>query len=140
MYQYWSNSTALAKRLPILVAAVSALVLSNQLAFAGDQCDPNGTEHFPSSDTYIETISGKERTFRVHVPRGYDSTTPTPLILVFHGWGGNENDPGHTRSLIASFSRLTQTIAQRKLKRHWESDISRSLSPAALCYTLAAES
>jgi polyhydroxybutyrate depolymerase len=32
------------------------------------------------------------RHFRVHVPKGYDQDDPAPLIVVFHGWGGDENE------------------------------------------------
>ena len=35
--------------------------------------------------------SGITRTFRVHVPRGYRTGVPAPLVTIFHGWGGNEN-------------------------------------------------
>jgi polyhydroxybutyrate depolymerase len=35
---------------------------------------------------------GVTRTFRVHVPNGFKNDSPAPLILVFHGWGGNEDE------------------------------------------------
>jgi polyhydroxybutyrate depolymerase len=35
---------------------------------------------------------GIDRTFRVHVPKGYKNNTAAPLVLVFHGWGGDENE------------------------------------------------
>lgn len=35
---------------------------------------------------------GIDRTFRVHVPKGYKNNTAAPLALVFHGWGGDENE------------------------------------------------
>jgi polyhydroxybutyrate depolymerase len=35
---------------------------------------------------------GIDRTFRVHVPKGYRNNTAAPLVLVFHGWGGDENE------------------------------------------------
>ena len=36
--------------------------------------------------------SGLVRSFRVHVPTGYDARTGSPLIMIFHGWGGNEDE------------------------------------------------
>ena len=33
-----------------------------------------------------------ERTFQVHVPEGYNPDVPAPLVLAFHGWGGNSNE------------------------------------------------
>jgi polyhydroxybutyrate depolymerase len=32
------------------------------------------------------------RTYRVYVPSGYQPSAPFPLVLVFHGWDGNENE------------------------------------------------
>jgi polyhydroxybutyrate depolymerase len=32
---------------------------------------------------------GVTRSYRLHVPAGYDSSTPTPLVLNFHGFGSN---------------------------------------------------
>ena len=48
----------------------------------------------PRSGTYtITTRDGSDRTFRVHLPRGYSATgAAKPLVLMFHGWGGNENE------------------------------------------------
>lgn len=35
--------------------------------------------------------AGVTREYRVHVPRTYDPAVPTPLVLTFHGGGGNMN-------------------------------------------------
>jgi len=35
---------------------------------------------------------GVTRTFRVHVPNGFKNNHPAPLVLVFHGWGGDEDE------------------------------------------------
>lgn len=32
------------------------------------------------------------RTFRVHLPKGYKKNVPAPLVVIFHGWGGDENE------------------------------------------------
>jgi polyhydroxybutyrate depolymerase len=32
---------------------------------------------------------GSERTFRLYLPAGYDPSRPTPLVMNFHGFGGN---------------------------------------------------
>ena len=37
------------------------------------------------------THNGIERQMRVFIPSSYKSDTPSPLILAFHGWGGDEN-------------------------------------------------
>jgi poly(3-hydroxybutyrate) depolymerase len=45
-----------------------------------------------ASGTYSFTFDGIERTFRLHVPGKYNGTTPAPMVTVFHGWGGDENE------------------------------------------------
>ncbi|WP_163999622.1 alpha/beta hydrolase family esterase [Pyxidicoccus caerfyrddinensis] len=42
--------------------------------------------------TYAWTVKheGRTRTYRVHVPPGYDATRPAPAVLAFHGFGSNE--------------------------------------------------
>lgn len=35
---------------------------------------------------------GLGRTFRLHVPKGYDANRPTPLVLNFHGFASNGRD------------------------------------------------
>jgi len=43
----------------------------------------------PGDATRTLTHDGRERSYLVHVPPGYDPTRPTPVVLVFHGGGGN---------------------------------------------------
>ena len=47
-----------------------------------------GPSNWSSAD-YTMDRGGIERQFRVHVPASYDPAVPAPLILAFHGWGGN---------------------------------------------------
>jgi len=44
------------------------------------------------SGTHSMEHNGITRTFSVHLPSAYDKNTPTPVVLIFHGWGGNENE------------------------------------------------
>jgi polyhydroxybutyrate depolymerase len=63
-----------------------------------DRIDRQVSAPSPESRARIETAGdqtrsiehqGLTRTYRVHVPQGYDAATPTPLLLAFHGGGGN---------------------------------------------------
>jgi poly(3-hydroxybutyrate) depolymerase len=45
-----------------------------------------------ASGTYQMTDQGATRTYRVFVPSGYKPDTAYPLVMVFHGWGGNEDE------------------------------------------------
>jgi poly(3-hydroxybutyrate) depolymerase len=41
---------------------------------------------------YTLNSQGVERAFRVHTPTGYASDTLYPLIIAFHGWGGDTGE------------------------------------------------
>lgn len=43
----------------------------------------------PGSHTLTLTVGGRERSCLLHVPHGYDGTTPLPLVLAFHGATSN---------------------------------------------------
>lgn len=45
-----------------------------------------------TSGTYTLDHADVERRFRVYVPANYDPTTPAPLVLAFHGWGGDRDE------------------------------------------------
>jgi polyhydroxybutyrate depolymerase len=44
------------------------------------------------SGTYTLAHHGLTRTFRVYVPPEYRRDVPARLVLLFHGWGGNEDE------------------------------------------------
>jgi subtilisin family serine protease/poly(3-hydroxybutyrate) depolymerase len=45
-----------------------------------------------SSGTRTIDHYGVERQFRVHIPTNYQSNETSPLIIGFHGWGGDQNE------------------------------------------------
>jgi poly(3-hydroxybutyrate) depolymerase len=61
----------------VLLAAPVALAVVTCAAFCVRNRDNGG---FVSS--------GEERTYRLYVPKGYDRTRPTPLVISLHGGGG----------------------------------------------------
>jgi len=71
-----------------ILAALTFFPLISWAVNPSGGCGHNGL----SSSTYTEDIDGVVRTFRVHVPRGYNNNNPAPLVTIFHGWGGNENE------------------------------------------------
>ncbi len=46
------------------------------------------TPDYGESVHFIQS-GGLDRTYRLHVPRSYDPSRPTPLVLNFHGFGSN---------------------------------------------------
>ena len=58
-----------------------------------DSADPTGcgAETYTSGNYTLEH-GGVTRAFRVVVPDSHDANTPAPLVLAFHGWGGNEDE------------------------------------------------
>lgn len=43
----------------------------------------------PGDHTRTVTVGGAGRRYRLHIPRGYEAGRPTPVVLAFHGGGGN---------------------------------------------------
>lgn len=48
-----------------------------------------GTEQTPGNDEKTVISDGDERTYRISIPRGYEASTPMPLVLGFHGNGSD---------------------------------------------------
>lgn len=46
-------------------------------------------------------VAGGKRTYLVHVPKSYDGKTPLPLVVVFHGGGGNAVNAVHMTGMDA---------------------------------------
>lgn len=70
--------------------ALWGLLLATSLSTHGawrDRARPGATE--TSDQTFTLQHDGLTRQYRVHVPTSYTSDKPTPLVLVFHGGGGN---------------------------------------------------
>lgn len=53
----------------------------------GDECAPARSLPTGSTERTIES-GGQHRRYLVQVPPGYDGTTKTPVVLLFHGLGG----------------------------------------------------
>ena len=45
-----------------------------------------------SNGTYTMPHNGITRTFRLYVPPGYKQNVPARMVVMFHGWGGNEDE------------------------------------------------
>ena len=52
-------------------------------------------------------VAGRERSYRVHLPIGFNNARPTPVVLAFHGGGSNAEQ-------MASFSGLSHKADQAK--------------------------
>ena len=71
-----------------ILALLAAVLDSARAAPPPAGCEPGGL----SSGAYTMDHGGVTRNFRLHVPEGFENDTPAPLVLVFHGWGGDENE------------------------------------------------
>lgn len=80
----------------LLVLAVIAALLAAGVASCGkadtirkprDECAPARSLPSGSTERTIDT-GGQQRRYLIHVPPGYDGSTKTPLVLLFHGLGG----------------------------------------------------
>ncbi len=73
-------------------AALLSLCLAVLASPATAVSPSSGCGHSLESGIHTMTYEGAERSYRLHVPSGYRQDTPLPVLLAFHGWGGNEND------------------------------------------------
>jgi len=48
-----------------------------------------------------ELLNTQRRTHRLHLPDDYNDDAPPPLMMYFHGWGGNHDSCGDTCSVTA---------------------------------------
>jgi polyhydroxybutyrate depolymerase len=74
-----------------LAACAWALALSAGPALA-ERPSPGCDGATAASGTYQMADGALMRTYRMHVPAGLDAARPAPLALIFHGWGGDENE------------------------------------------------
>jgi polyhydroxybutyrate depolymerase len=68
------------------------------------------------------TSGGRERTYRLFVPRGYDGRTALPLVLDLHGSGGNSSGQAATsrfESLASSERFLVATLQAAGEGNRW---------------------
>lgn len=62
-------------------------ITSVEAADSGASCDPV----WGSGDYTLER-DGLDRAFRLHVPDAAGGTAPYPMVVFFHGWGGDEGE------------------------------------------------
>lgn len=88
---FGSEGFRFAKAVKTTGAALSVFsALACQVAVAETPSAGCGTSG-PASGIYQLADGDLTRTYRLHVPAGYDPTRPAPMALVFHGWGEDEN-------------------------------------------------
>ncbi len=54
-----------------------------------------------TSGTYTMEHGGLTRSYRLHVPAGYNANKATRLVTIFHGWGSDENEFLNDQTVIA---------------------------------------
>jgi polyhydroxybutyrate depolymerase len=74
--------------LKIILAAFLAYLPQKSIAEEASGCSNSDLK----SGIYTMDHHGLARTYRIHVPGDYDASKPAPLVLLFHGWGGNEDE------------------------------------------------
>jgi polyhydroxybutyrate depolymerase len=80
----------------LVLAAITALLVTGMAACGKaetirrphDECAPARSLPAGSTERTIEA-GGQQRRYLIHVPPGYDGSTKTPLVLLFHGLGGS---------------------------------------------------
>ena len=68
-------------------AAAKGFLLTALLLFAASICRAQSVA--PETPDYILRSGGMERTYKLHLPAGLPENAP--LVVVLHGYGGNNN-------------------------------------------------
>lgn len=66
---------------------------------------PSVSTGVPGDHNRTIVVNGLQRFFTIHVPSVYDGTKPIPVILNFHGGGGNSKTQRHISRMDASADR-----------------------------------
>jgi polyhydroxybutyrate depolymerase len=111
-----ANEGGIEVRVLLIAAAAAAVFSSNVLAQSTGQAQSPGAAS-PTSCALAAasgvseqrlTSGGRERTYRLFVPPGYDGRTPLPLVLDLHGSGG-------TAERQAATSRFEELAARERV-------------------------
>jgi len=90
----------LAAIVALLAAGAASCGKTETIRKPGDECAP--ARSLPSGSTQRTIESGGQlRHYLIHVPPGYDGSTRTPLVLLFHGLGGTPQGVIDTTSMAA---------------------------------------
>jgi len=65
----------------------------------------------PHDGTYTLMHAGNARSYGLRLPANYDPRRPAPLVLAFHGWGGNESEFLADPTVAAESSRRGYVLA-----------------------------
>ena len=57
-----------------------------------DDLKNNSETCFSNTNAQAITHNGIDREYVLYIPDSYDNTSPTPLMLNFHGFGGSASD------------------------------------------------
>lgn len=80
-----------------LLAAAPLVTWTEAATAAEPACDSRVT----GSGTYTMSNQNIDCTFRVHVPSGKAPEHGWPVVVIFHGWGGNEGEFLGNKSVIS---------------------------------------
>jgi len=112
-------------RFVFIVAAAAAAAAFSSGIHAQGPAAPRGSCSIAAASGVSEqrlTSGGRERTYRLFVPPGYDGRTPLPLVLDLHGSGGTADRQAETsrfETLAASEGVLVATLQAAAEGNRW---------------------
>jgi polyhydroxybutyrate depolymerase len=83
----------------LISAVLTGCGTTDALRHSDDACSPTRSLAAGTSQVSMDDKTGK-RTYLLHVPPGYDGTTRTPVVVLFHGLGGNSAAVAESTRLI----------------------------------------
>jgi polyhydroxybutyrate depolymerase len=111
---YGSSGTAASTKTSAAAPATSASARSNS---------PQSRQAASKAYDFSDSISsgGTTRTYKVHLPPGYDRSKPIPLVMIFHGIGGTGSLMWHlTQFNVAADKKHFAVVYPDGLNHRWD--------------------
>jgi polyhydroxybutyrate depolymerase len=89
---------ALGTIVALLALGMSSCGRTETIREPGDECSPARSLPTGSSERTLES-GGQLRRYLIHVPPAYDGSTRTPVVVLFHGYGGTPRGVVETTSM-----------------------------------------
>jgi polyhydroxybutyrate depolymerase len=89
---------ALAAIFALLALGMTSCGKADAIREPGDECSPGRSLPAGTTERTMES-GGQLRRYLIHVPPGYDGSTKTPVVVLFHGYGGTPQGVIDTTSM-----------------------------------------
>lgn len=114
-------------RIGLVLLLIPSLAPGGQVNKAGHIGTEAPSVVIPGDSNQSINVGGQMRTYILHIPPGYNSSTPVPLVLVLHGMGGSAESFKDKTGMSAKADRENFIVVYPNALGHpsvWNSNLS----------------